>query len=92
MRLGQADAEAVQTASLNHQPYFAQLRHSPRVAANSGRLFVGFSPTLSSRAEHERPEGFHAESRDPVPPNTSNGPTGNSMYKRPARFIVRTPH
>jgi hypothetical protein len=29
MRVGQTDAEAVQTASLNHQPHFAQLRHSP---------------------------------------------------------------
>src|SRR5580698_3992071 len=28
MRVGQTDTEAVQTASLNHEPYFPHLRHS----------------------------------------------------------------
>ena len=27
MRVGQTDAKAVQTTSLNHSPHFAQLRH-----------------------------------------------------------------
>ena len=28
------------------------------------------------------PEGGHAESRDPMPPKTSNDTAGSSLYKR----------
>ncbi len=48
--------------------YAANLRRElPRIPFAS---YVGFSSAVSSRAERERPEDGHAESRDPMPAGT----------------------
>jgi predicted helicase len=63
-------------AILNHpdyrQRYAANLRRElPRIPFAT---YVGFVPTLSSRAEQDRPKDAHAQSRDPVPADTQQRP------------------
>src|SRR5258708_2895624 len=64
-------------AVLHHPEYrersAANLRRElPRIPFAS---YVGFSSALSSRAEHERPEDGHAESRDPMPAGAQQRPS-----------------